>query len=345
MAELFNTLGEVKAHVGGAISSSLELTSIEPVIYDTARRHIVPYLSVSEYAALVAAHAANTMTAAQAALLPFVRRPLALLTMYEYAKVGGIEFGEGGIHRNESDTKKAAYRYQEKQYSEYTLEKGYDAIETMLQFLSDNATTYTTWSASTEADTHRAPLLNYAAQFRRAANVGCDRYTFDCLRPIISNVEAFGVRALLPTAFWDHFAAAHKAGTLTTAEKELRARIQVAIAHRALQEAITQHWVQAKSGRIVVRDEFGEQNQFNLTSPSLQPAGASHYAQGVLSDRHTAWWKQFICDHLSDFELVFDVASGGTNTAADAWHIPTTDEAEAEAAAESARLGRAAVWL
>jgi hypothetical protein len=345
MAELFSSISDVKAHVGGAISQTLELTSIEPVVYDTARRHLVPYMGQAFYDTMVTAHAANTMTAAQTALLPFVRRPLALLTMYEYAKVGGIEFGEGGIHRNESDTKKAAYRYQEKQYSEYTLEKGYDAIETLLQFLTDNATTYATWSASPEADAHRAPLLNYAAQFRRAANVGCDRYTFDCLRPIIANVEAFGVRALLPTAFWDHFAAAHKAGTLTAPEKELHARIQVAIAHRALQEAITQHWVQAKSGRIVVRDEFGEQNQFNLTSPSLQPAGASHYAQGVLSDRHTAWWKQYICDHPEDFDLVFDVASGGTNTAADAWHIPAGDEIEAAAVAESQRKQRAAVWL
>jgi hypothetical protein len=345
MAELFTSIAEVKAHVGGAISTSLELSSIEPVIYDTARRHIVPYLSGSEYAALVAAHAANTMTAAQTALLPFVRKPLALLTMYEYGKVGGIEFGEGGIHRNESETKKAAFRYQEKAYSEYALEKGYDALELMLKFLSDNAVTYTGWAATEEADAHRTPLLNYAGDFRRALQVNCDRYTFECLRPIVASVEAFGVRAMLPVAFWTHLVANHKAGTLTASEKELRARIRTAIGHRALQEAIALHWVQTRSGRISVVEEFGEQSQFNRTMPVSQPAGAANLAQQVWADRHTAYWRQYICDHPAEFALVFDVASGGTNPAADAWHIPTTAEAAAEAAAESARLGRAAVWL
>lgn len=345
MAELFNSISEVKSQVGGAISQTLELDSIAPVIYDTARRHITPYLSQSVYDALVSAHAANTMTSAQTALLPFVRKSLALLTMYEYSKVGAIEFGEGGIHRNETDSKKAAFRYQEKQYQEYCLEKGYDALEVMLKYLSDNTGSYATWAATPEAEAHRTPLLNYAAAFRMAVQVQCDRYTFECLRPIIGAVEAFAVQALLPQAFWDAFVTAHVAGTLTNFEQTLRLRIRRAIAHRALDEAMMQHWVQTKSGRIVVVEEFGEQNQFNRTSPQQFAAGFAHLTQQAWADRHTAYWRQYILDNPEEFPLVFDEASGGTNTDADAWHINTDEEAETAATEELLRKQSAAVWL
>lgn len=345
MAELFTTLADVKGQVGGAISTSLELTSIAPVIYDAARRHLVPYLSQSQYDALVAAHATNTMSVAQTALLPFVRKPLALLAMHEYAKVGGIEFSEGGIHRNESESKKAAFRYQEKAYLEYTLEKGYDALELMLKFLSDNAGTYSTWAATDEATAHRTPLLNYASDFRRALHVQCDRYTFECLRPIIAGVEAFGVQALLPVAFWEHFVDAHVAGTLSDAEKELRKRIRTAIAHRALDEALMQHWVHSKQGRIMVVEEFGEQSQYNRTNPTQNNAGVAHIAQQLWADRHTMYWQQYIRDNAEEFDLVFDVASGGTNTDTDAWHINTDDEADDASEAEVCRKKSAAVWL
>jgi hypothetical protein len=345
MAELFSTLNDIKTHVGGAISQTLELTSIAPVITDTARRHLVPYLGATFYDALVAAYAANTMSGAQTALLPFVRRPLALLTLHEYAKVGGIEFSEGGIHRNESDNKKAAFRYQEKQYMEYTLEKGYDAIETLLQFLSDNAATYTTWASTEEAAAHRTPLLNYAADFRKAMHIQCDRYTFDCLRPIIAGVESFAVQALLPAAFWEAYITAHEAGTLSAPEKVLRTRIRVAIAHRALDEALTLHWVHSKSGRIVVVEELGEQNQYNRTGPTAAASGAAHLNQQAWADRHTQYWQQYILSNPDDFPLVFDEASGGTNTDADAWHIPTDEEQDLLDVAEVDRKGRAAVWL
>jgi hypothetical protein len=345
MAELFNILADLKTQVGGAISTSLELDSIAPVIYDAARRHIVPYLSQAQYDALVTAHAGSSMSAAQTALLPFVRKPLALLTMHEYAKVGGIEFGEGGIHRNESDTKKAAFRYQEKTYLEYTLEKGYDALELLVKFLSDNVGTYSAWAATEEADAHRRPLLNYAGDFRRVLQVQCDRYTFECLRPIIGGVQAFGVQALLPAAFWTHLVGAHIAGTLTDAEKELRKRIRVAIAHRALDEALMQHWVHSKQGRIMVVEEIGEQNHYNRPAPSQASAGVAHLAQQMWADRHTMYWKQYIRDNAEAFALVFDEASGGTNTDADAWHINTDEEASDAEVAESIRKQAAAVWL
>lgn len=344
MAELFTSLTDFKSQVGGAISTTLELTSIEPVIYDAARRHLIPYLGVDFYEDLVSAHAGSTLNAAQTALLPKVRKPLALLTMHEYAKVGAIEFSEGGIHRNESESKKSAFRYQEKEYSRYMVEKGYEALELLLKFLTDNTATYTDWADSEEATMHLSPLLNYAADFRRLLNVQIDRWTFECIRPLIAEVETAAVQAILPAAFYTGFKERHVDGTLTVAEKELRTRIRKAVGHFALAEATLQQWVQHSHGRVMVMEEFGEQSQINRTMPAGN-AGFHLDKQQLWGDRNTAYWKQYVCDNPTDFETVFDEASGGTNTASDAWHIDTDEEAIINAAAEVTRKEQPVIWL
>lgn len=344
MAELFTNLDDFKAHVGGAISQTIEITSLAPVIADTARRHLVPYLSLDFYTDLVAAHA-GTPSTEEEALLPYVQRCLALLTMYEYAKVGGIEFSEGGIHRIETDNKKTAYRYQEKQYSEYMIEKGYDALEEMLKFLESNISDYPDWATTEEAEMHLSPLLNYASDFRMQMNVQCDRYTFECLRPLIGEVETFAVQALVPAVFWADFKHAHIDDALTAEEIELRKRMRKAIAHRAMQEAIEQHWVQVTKGRIIVTEEFGEQSQVNRTSPVQGLGGMAQRVQEMWADRHTAYWKQYILDFFDSFTLVFDEDSGGTNTDADAWHINTEDEQDLADLQEVERKQSPVVWL
>ncbi len=98
MAELFGSnFSDFKFYTGGRLNTSIELKSIESTIYETARRHVVPFLSLSEYQALVTA-AAAVPNAAQTALLPYVKRAVAVLTMYEWSKVGGVEMGDSGLH-------------------------------------------------------------------------------------------------------------------------------------------------------------------------------------------------------------------------------------------------------
>lgn len=345
MAELFNNITEIKDFVGGAINKSVEITSIAPVIYEAARRHVTPYLGDDFYTDLVEAHATSTMNAGQTALLPFVRRPLAMLMLYEYSKVASVEFGEGGMFRVETETRKTPFKYQENNYRNSMREKGYDALETLLRFLSDNVATYTDWAPTEEAAMHLDPLLNYAADFRRAIQVNCDRYSFETLRPIMAQVETFGIQNLLPSAFWTGFKERNKANTLTVAEKELRRLMRMAIGHRSLEEAVTRQWVQIKDGRLFVVEEYSEAADVNRTQPSQAIGAIKLTAHQEWADRHTAQWKKYMCDHVDDFESAFDEASGGTNTDSDAWHIATDDEVAAEAIARDERMKKPVVLL
>lgn len=326
MAELFASLDEFKAHVGGGINQTVDLRSLAPVIADTARRHLTPYLSQDFYDTMVQEAASLTPDADAVALLPYIRRPLALLSMYEYAKIAGVEFGESGMFRIETENRKSAYRYQEKDYSMYMREKGYDALEILLKYLDDNISTYSDWGTSDEAEAHLAPLLTYAGDFRRLSNVGCDRYTFETMRPIIVQVQELGVEKLLPSAFWQDFHAGYLINDLSTAESTLLDMMRVAIAHRAIEEATRISMVHVREGRVYVIEEFGAQNNLNKTMPTGGLPGIHMIANQLWGDRHTTRWKQFILDNPDEFPLVFDEDSGGDNTDDDAWHINTDDE-------------------
>lgn len=337
MAELFSTFAEFKGFVGGRINTSIELTSLAPTISDAARRHLVPYLGLDFYEAMMTAHEGGSPSLEEEALLPYIQKPLALLTMYEYSKVGKIEFGESGLHRVETETRKAAYRYQEKEYVESMLEHGYDSIELMLQFLDRNQADYTDWRDGEEGQAHLSMLLNYAADFRRLTSHHCDRYTFEALRPILNDAEVWGAEKMLPAAFWAGFKERHLENDLSDPEKQVRTYMRQSLAQRALEQASLLHWVHIRSGRVYVVEEFGEQSQINRTMPASM-GGGLYFQHGVWSDRHTTRWIDYIKANPGDFPTIFDTASGGTNPDTDAWHINTdTEQEEADAASVVAK--------
>jgi len=321
-AELFTSFADFKTYVGGRANTSLKIESLEATIWETARRHVTPWLSQTLYDKLVAG---SSLSTPETNLIPIVKRPLALLTMYEYSKVATIEFGESGLHRVESESRKTAFRYQERQYREDALEKGYNALETMLRHLDTNKAEFSTWAASDEGLYHRTPLLNYASDFRMLTLPECDRYTFECIRPIIAEVEMFGIRKQLPATFWSGFITRHLAGTLTSAEKQLRTYIRQSIAHRAIEESIKQRWIRIDGGRIAIHEDFGDQRNTNQTMPTGTGSGL-YLSHQTWSDRFTALWVDYIKSNPNSFATIFDEESGGSNTDADAWHINTADE-------------------
>jgi hypothetical protein len=342
MAELFSAYSQFKPYIGGRINQTVELTSLEPTIYETARRHLVPWLGSTFYNDLVIA-AAGSPTTAQSNLLPYVRRALALLTVYEYSKVASVEMGESGMHRVESESRKAAFRYQEKAYQNDAREKGYDALEEMLQYLDTNAATYTTWRDSDEGKLHRETILNYSKHFRLHTDHAIDRYSYEALRPLITNQQRFNCQQALPVSFWSGFISRHAAGTLTSAEKIIRDYMRLAIAYGALEEARTMHILTIREGRVYVQEEFGEQSNTNKTLPSAGAAGLQSFA--LYADRYRNMWVSYIMANPSSFPTVFDTASGGSNTATDAWHINTSEEEQESTNDRTARLDSAVYQL
>ncbi len=337
MAEIFTDIAQFKAQIGGAINTSIDMRSIEPVIADAARTHIVPYLGATYYNELVTA-AAGTPNAAQNAVLAYLRKALAKITMYEYMKVANVQFGEMGLHRVETENRKSAYRYQERDYSNYMVTNGYNDIESMLRFLSDNYTTYTTWANSEEGLEHRSSVLAYAAHVRLYVQSGCDRWSYETLRPLIKGATEYGIKRLMPAQLYNSIVTKIRTNALNSDDKILVGLLRTAIANMAIAKGIKENWIKLERGNVVVIELFGEQSSENRTSPSAT-LSSIYWQSEMNAQQYNRLWIEQIERNPTLYPLAYDVASGGTNTDADAWHINTAAEAEAIAAQKELTKG------
>jgi hypothetical protein len=296
---LFADISELKNFVGGGANISLELSSILPTMEEAAWNHVIPILGEEQWQDLYDNF--DSPDADQTALLPYVQKPLAMLSLHEYAKIGNIQFGESGIYRVETDMHKSAYKYQENQYKEYMLHQGYEALERMQKFLDNNDDTYTVFAGSTAFTRTRGLLINYASVFRDNYSKYVSRYTFEHIRPIIEEIEIYAIENFLGPDQFSRIKAGILADDLTDAELELLRRLQKAVAHFTIKEAIARMWVRIE-GKNVVQSENSEPQSYERTASAKEAAaGLLLRTEEIHGDRMMKYVKDYLDDNLATF--------------------------------------------
>lgn len=317
---IFNDISEVKDFIGGGANLSIDMDSILPVMHDAARDHLLPWLGKDQWLALVDAVENDDAGTEEEALLPYVRRPLAHLTFYEYSKIGGIQFSESGIFRTETENMKSAYKYQENEYRNYMLTKGYEAIEELLAFLEANEADYALWSVSRAYTRNKALLINDATTFRDCYAGYLSRYTFEILRPIIEDLEIFAILPLIGQDQFDALKTAILEKSLTAEQTALLGHIQKAVASFAVREGSKRLLVRIEGRNVVQTENLEPQSYEKSTSAAGNAISLKLLQQEAWGNRHISYIKKFLDDHLEDYPLY------------SAW----IDEQEAAAAAEAA---------
>jgi len=301
-AYLFETISDLKDHVGGGANVSLSLTSIKPTVLLAYQKHIRQWLGDAQWDALIAALSASP-SAEQTALIEQVRRPLALLTMYEYTKIGNVQMGEMGMHRMETDDRKTAYKYQENEYREYMLYNGFEALELMLEFLETNEVNYPLWQASTGYERNKALFINTSEAFRNAYSYQISRYTFEVLRPIIQDVETFGLLAILGEDQFNDLKTGILLKSLTAEETALIAIIQRAVAHFAVELGAIRSAVVLKGNAVVQLERLEPQSLSREGTPSGQAMSALLQQENMMANRHISYMQQYLANNLASFPL------------------------------------------
>lgn len=300
---LFTDIADFKRYVGGGANVSLELDSIAPTMLDAAQHHVLPWLGEELWGQLVAAVAAGPVDPATplGALLPHACRPLAKLTMYEYAAIGGIQFGESGIHRVETEDMKAAYKYQEQAYRDSMLQHGYESLEQMQRFLDNNAADYATWLSGAAGQRARALVINYAWDLRTVYSKYVSRYTFEMLRSVIADLELFVLVPTIGQAQYDRLKAGILADDLTDLETGLLQLVQKAVGNFAIEEGLRRHWVTIQGNNVVQVVHSGNDDRKQVmpaadTGTSLKILQAEEYA-----NRYLSRIVDYLTTHITDF--------------------------------------------
>ena len=297
---LFNDISDFKNYVGGGANVSLKMATLDPAILAAAENHIILWLGQGQWDQLVTA-VAGTPTTEEEALIPYVARPLAMLAMYEYEQIGGIQIGEAGFHRIEDDTRRSAYKYQENNYSDWMLNNGYENIERMLKFLEANEANYPLWQADPAYQRNKALFLNYAAEFRAAYSKYISRYTFEILRPLLEDIETFALVTLMGQTLFDALKDGLLLKALSTKESILVEHIQRALANFAIEEGIRRHWVRLDGKKVVQSERLEPQSSEKQGLPPMPIADMALRHNELFANRHISYIKKYLEDNIDDF--------------------------------------------
>ncbi len=314
---MFTSITQLKEHIGGGGNLSLEIDSLRPTWELVAENDLLIWLGPTTYAALLTYVNDDDETGDDdlTALLPHVRRPLALWTMAEYAKIGGIQFGESGMFRIEGEGKASTYKYQENAYKDYMLQHGWNALETLLNFLEENRLTYTDW-ASEARPRHRALMINTAAELRDCYARYCNRYTFESIRPLIEDMEIFFIKPGIGPEQFDALKAVILANNLDATQAEAVARLRRALAHMAVKEALNRNLVEVKGHRLVQVESLEPQSYHKESPPSLANVSAAHTQLDEFAQRHLDYALEYLAAHPEDFPEYAEYAAAQADAAA-----------------------------
>jgi len=300
MAELFNTIQDIKDFVGGGANVSVSIESLEPVIYSTARKHITDWISQAQYDDLVTAFA-GTPDADQQNLLPYVQRALSLLALYEYSFIGAIQFSESGMHRHVTDHMQSAYKYQETNYREWMLEMGYESKEILIKFLDANSAIYTIYAESAAFKKNRSLFINYASDFRNVYSLYLSRYTFETLWPLMEDIECFAILPVLGQTLFDEIKTAIEDDTLTEDQEKLVLHIQRVVANFTIEEAIKRHLVKIQGRRVVQIEQTDDDARHQVLIGKDSAISIKLRHQEEWANRHLHKLQCFLEDNAETF--------------------------------------------
>lgn len=296
---LFDDFADFKSFAGGTVNQSVALESLAPAMEETLHTHLLPWLSQEMYDELDAAIASPSTQ--EEALLQRVKKAFALLTMYEYTATASIQVSDAGMMRVETEDMKSAYKYQEAGYREWMLHTGYNRLEDMIRFLNSNVGDYATWAGTLEAQRSRELFLNYAADFRRVHSKSMSRYTFEVLRPVIEDVQVFGIRANIGDDFYTELQAAVKAQTTTAAQDKVVALIQKAIAHLSVNEGVKQGIVQIKGDMVTKSETLEPQGYVRKGAPTAADIDLKTHYEYTTGNRHMSELLAFLSANQDDY--------------------------------------------
>ena len=328
---IFTTTTQLKTAIGGSINVSLELDSINPTLLDVAEVYVLPYLGQTTFDALrdyVAADYTPT-DAALNALLPYARAPIGAIGAAEYSKLGGIQFGESGLFRIETDDKKSPYKYQENDYRYTLLTQGYNSIERMILFLEKNKADYPDW-VDEAREYCRGLFVSTAADLRAAYGKGIDRQIYEVLRPLIADMEVFLILSSIGQEQFDALKELQleDATTLTYAQSQALTRLRKAISLGAIQESLRRNIIQLKGDRIIQAEALEPQSSLKEGVPANPALSLSSVHMQEWKERHLSYFLKWLTDNPTTFPeyetyLAAEAAAEAAASTADCTGDPT----------------------
>lgn len=308
MARLFNDIDDFKKYV--AVTSNVEMESLAPSISYAIDRYILPALGEAQLNTLETAFNSNTGLAPLTYLLDKVQAALANFAIYEYLPMAEVQITESGVTRTEGTTTKTAYQNQVKTLRQTTLEKAYNYIEALYEFLEFNETSFPQWVSSEAYTKNKKLFINTARDFEKHYPITRGRETFRTLIPAMDDVENFYILPVLGQLFFDYLKG--KIATKTTfpfKEKLALNLIQKATANFTIVEASQQGWVKFVSSGVVSQQQNTSSFEMEERSANNEQFSIKIRKANEIGLKYMDQLKKYLASEIDDFPIYRDDVS------------------------------------
>jgi hypothetical protein len=201
MARLIKTIEEIQQYA--SVSNGLQMQTIAPALNETETDVLEFYLGKDLFAEMVAQYEAGTgMTPRIAAIFPAAQRALACLGIYNASEELEVIIGENGITRMESDHEKTAFGGQVSRVKTRLGNRGWAAIDQLLQTLEDYELDYPEWSSSAYYAEKSRLLFSSALDFHRFESIKRSPLTFRAMFTYLRDLQELSIAKALPAAMY-----------------------------------------------------------------------------------------------------------------------------------------------
>lgn len=307
---LIKSITELKKYL--ALDQNTKLTSLQPFIDEAEQLYIVPLLGKAFYDYYLPLYEASVapsptaLSAANAALLPYIQRALAYYMQVQATNNLSLTFGELGLRVHRSDDSDPAPRWQQEKLLYAALRNGDIHADRLLEFMEANANDYTAWRDST-ANTSRTGLIVYNTTVAsKHIRINNSRRVYLKLVDTIRDIETRIIPKLISKEQYDELVTAIKAGTTDSQEKALIAKLEPIICKRALYLQLQFMRVQINENGLFVysgTDDLYKLGQLASDADiKILRAQLMDDELGYLADEQAL--QQFILDNIEDYPLI-----------------------------------------
>lgn len=239
---LFKTTAELKQHI--TVDANMVFGTMLPFINDAEKQYIIPIIGQALFDEINTQYQANTLSANNILLLPYIQKPLAyyaqLLSLNEIA----VNVGDQGIRENmQGDYSMPAPRWKQEKLELQVMSKADRQADTLLQYLEINATAliYPLWFSNATLNTKMSGVIVYNTAIASTyIEINNSRRIFLRLKKYIKDIEGSIIKKLIGKDQYDLLVTHLKAGggAVTADEALLIALLEPIISKRALYTAI-----------------------------------------------------------------------------------------------------------
>lgn len=239
---LFKTTAELKQHI--TVDANMVFGTMLPFINDAEKQYIIPIIGQALFDEINTQYQANTLSANNILLLPYIQKPLAyyaqLLSLNEIT----VNVGDQGIRENmQGDYSMPAPRWKQEKLELQVMSKADRQADTLLQYLEINATAliYPLWFSNATLNTKMSGVIVYNTAIANTyIEINNSRRIFLRLKKYIKEIEGSIIKKLIGKDQYDLLVTHLKAGggAVTADEALLIALLEPIISKRALYTAL-----------------------------------------------------------------------------------------------------------